>query len=232
MKKTLTILLAILLSLVGYSQVSDYTVEAWDFLIAPGAMIINGDTIYATTQTTLVDTVLATKLYVDGKAAGLDSITDIDSDYFAKIYLNGAVVDSFLVDSTYHSIYSDSSKFADNSTYSDTATIALNTVDQISYTITLPANATSLAASALACTDKPDDWILTAVGENLYIEHNLGKYYSNIVIKSNLSGDIYNLLRPFYGAYQNVQDTDNNNIIIEGISEDYKTTKLQIKLSF
>jgi hypothetical protein len=117
MKKILFTLIIVVCSISLFGQTANFDtprVIVKDTLRVLSVFELDSNMFNSTTQESVEDTILASKDYVDGKAAGLDSIMDIDSEYWAKIYLNGAVVDSFQVDSTYHSVYSDTTTYAEN----------------------------------------------------------------------------------------------------------------------
>jgi hypothetical protein len=89
MKKILFIIILILSSYIVSAQYGNVT---GIYVKATNTLIIITDSIKGTTQISNIDTLLATKLYVDNATAGFDSMT-IENEWL-KIYKEGAVLDS------------------------------------------------------------------------------------------------------------------------------------------
>lgn len=227
MKKLITIfLVALSFYCSAQSDPEGIKVTAYEVLKTEGDLVIANDTVNSTTQMSSTDTVLGTKEYIDSKAAGLDSIMDIDLEYFSDIYLNGSVVDSFLIDSVYHAVFADTSKFSENSTYADTATVALNTAEQTVYSIVLPSS-NSVYGRIQTPTSLPDGWTLTDDGINLIITHNLDRWSANVTVKSNTSGTIWDQ-QLNTAAYSYYSDLSSNQIKIYSLCTAYKPIRINI----
>jgi hypothetical protein len=133
MKKIILIFGLIICASILSAQVNTFTIKGTVSVKTDSLFIIDNDSLEHTTQINSLDRTIATKDYVDGKASGLDSILYSKSDYWSRIYLNGGVVDSTKIDSTYHSIYSDTANIAVYALEADTSNIALNGIDSLLY---------------------------------------------------------------------------------------------------
>jgi len=148
MKKIILILGFVLSVFISNAQIKTYTIKATDSLTTEGTFTIDSDIFKSTTQVTVTDTTLATKVYVDALAQEFDSIGNINtSTGKVPYYLNGVVVDSFELDGRFL-LLSDTSDFVQY----DDSTIVFVTPTQLSDSI----NASQPFDSTLFSTDIAD----------------------------------------------------------------------------
>ncbi len=250
MKRILLTIGLLISVIVAQAQIKGYTLEALE------RFIFNSDTLRATTQTSSVDTTMATKLYVDAAAgAGIDSVTLEDN--YIKLYFDGAVLDSVYLsitqDSTWSTLTISDTLFLGGDTalsietydgtggdnyvlaskeYVDNA--ASGALSQKVYEITLPVAGTLSASisAAVEGTDYESGWNLSASGGNLEIGHNLSNYVASVTVFYNTSGDAYRQLVNFQSAYNNIENYSQDSLSVISISEYYTQYKLKVYLLF
>lgn len=167
--------------------------------------------------TPLLATDATNKAYVDGKAAGTDSVK-YDSDYYFRFYLNGSVSDSARIDSTYHSAYSDTSTVA-NSVSGDSHI-------PVAYNIILP-DAASVAARIASPVYLPPGWSLVANTINLEITHNLGRRAMSVTVFYTDTGIIEKQLLGS-AAYGTITNETTNKLIIGALATKRKEITIYI----
>ncbi|MFW5879357.1 MAG: hypothetical protein ACOCUV_00890, partial [bacterium] len=135
MKKVILFLILAGFVYISNGQVKGYSVESTDYFI------LNGDTVRATTQVDLNDTIAATEQFVlnnAGSGNGWDSITFQPSNGYAVWWYNGNRLDSTSVDDRYLKI-ADSTDYVTRH-YMDSVVNATGT--QVVYPIILPSAST------------------------------------------------------------------------------------------
>jgi hypothetical protein len=183
MKKILIILGLILSVFAANAQIKAYTLEATEYLIT------DGDTMRATTQVDVNDTIMATKAYVlatTGAGNGWDSLVYYPTNGELVWWYSGSRIDSTSIDDRYVE-YTDSVDVFYTQRVVDSLVSASGA--QVVYSITLP-NATTVQGRidlAVEGTDYPTGWNLVAgsVTTDIDIEHSLGRYVASATVSAN-----------------------------------------------
>jgi len=143
-------------------------------------------------------------------------------------------LDAVILDGRYFLI-SDTTDYVQ---YSDSTTIFI-TPDQLSdsiadnasqgtFTITLP-SAGSVQVRIDGATEVPPDWVLTADGLNIDIEHNLGRYCSSVTVWATTTAPANQILKGT-AAENGIVNTDTNNTKILSLATIEK--EIRIFISF
>jgi hypothetical protein len=99
------------------------------------------------------------------------------------------------------------------------------------FAFTIPSGG-SLSASVAAIPDVPSGWTITSSGNNVLIEHSIGKYEVSTMISNNSSGASYESYRPFNDGYSGIIDVDTNNLTIVGITGEWNLYDLRVQIIF
>lgn len=226
MKKLLLSILFISCAAISFGQVKGYTVEA------TGYMILQGDTVRTSSP---IDGEIIKRVggvWTNGTggagSAAVDSLTWNFSSGYVGWYISGSVSDSISLDGRYVEI---SDTASGGAYYSQNQVDALLVGAQtIVYEIILPVSGT-LSGSVASATEFPSGWVLVANGDNLEIEHNLGRKSASVDIAYNYTGDWYRQIRGFNDGYQG-HVYDDNNTTIEGIKNLYTAYKVRLTIHF
>jgi hypothetical protein len=135
-------------------------------------------------------------------------------------------------------LYSDSTSTYYSQHYLDSALAVAGT--RSTWVITLPADA-NLAlsvAAAVESTEGTDDgdypygWVLNASGDNLEVNHGLGRYSYITNVFSHEGGASYRQYRNMNDAYSGILNVDTDNTTIEGLTQDYTLGEIRITITF
>jgi hypothetical protein len=135
-------------------------------------------------------------------------------------------------------LYSDSTDTYYSQHYLDSALAVAGT--RSTWVITLPADA-NLAlsvAAAVESTEGTDDgdypygWVLNASGDNLEVNHGLGRYSYITNVFSHEGGASYRQYRNMNDAYSGILNVDTDNTTIEGLTQDYTLGEIRITITF
>lgn len=190
-------------------------------LVTTDDMVLNGDSLRATTQMTNADTIVATSAWVlnnIGAGQGWDSITkSTDEEYYIWWY-GGAKLDSVQRTGIFLEI-ADSTAYV-TPTYLDSVVNGTTGLKQMIYKITLP-TASSIGdriALAVEGTDYPTGWVLTALNTvDLKVEHNLSRRCAGASVDYLVSGTINRALINST-AYTGRYSPDENSVVIESLA--------------
>jgi len=201
--------------------------------LSSNVLVVNGDTIRATSQLDVNDTIMATKNYVlsvAGAGNGWDSLVFQPSNGYLVWWYAGSRIDSTSIDDRYVKI-ADSTEYVTPHALLDT----INNTDGLKtmvYSISLPA-AANLTARIAGAVVYPvgTSWTLTAnSGVNLDIEHNLGRRVASVSVFSVTGTQEQQLFNT--AALNGVITSDSNNLRIQSLATSFAAKDLRIYIVF
>jgi len=218
-----------LLTIFVKSQVSNTTSF---YVNALKTLIVNEDSIKATTQISENDTIMVTKdflLSISGSGNGWDSLAWYPSRGEIVWWYGGSRIDSINIDGRYVLLSDSTSQYLTADSINNLiSSSGMKTV----YELTLPAASTidGRIIGAVEGVDYPSGWVLDSGNDpaDLEIIHNVWKRAANVNVFYNVSGTEFRQLVNFNNAYTGILTPSLSTLRIEGLTTIQKEIKIYI----